>query len=50
VLEIGNRFHQNIARQRLSKHFPICNNIGKTVFLCGLRQATIEQRDYVIGL
>jgi hypothetical protein len=33
--EVGmycNRFEQSIARQRLSKHFPICNNIEESVF------------------
>jgi hypothetical protein len=27
-----NRFDQSIAKQRLSKHFPTCNNIWETVF------------------
>jgi hypothetical protein len=30
-----NRFDQSIARQRLSKHFPTCNNTGETAFSMG---------------
>jgi hypothetical protein len=35
-----NRFDQNIAKQRLNKHFPTCNNIWETVFyvVCAKQQ------------
>jgi hypothetical protein len=41
-----NRFDQSTARQRLSKHFPTCNNTGETVF--SMWSAPSNNRNWVL--